>query len=79
MGNQVLVTDELHDYMVAHGMPREHADDYLRDAKRLAARVHWVEEVELLDPGDEVDDAPKRLLVVEQRVRTRGRIEADRR
>ena len=21
MGNQVLVTDELHDYMVAHGMP----------------------------------------------------------
>ncbi|MEV0285077.1 class I SAM-dependent methyltransferase [Kribbella sp. NPDC050820] len=36
MGNQVLVTDELHDYMVAHGMPLDEiATDLVNETRQL--------------------------------------------
>jgi caffeoyl-CoA O-methyltransferase len=36
MGNQVLVTDELHDYMVAHGMPLDEiARDLVEETRKL--------------------------------------------
>jgi glyoxylase-like metal-dependent hydrolase (beta-lactamase superfamily II) len=45
----------LADYMVEHGMPEAHVGDYLRESSKLAEYVHWVEDVEWVEPGDEVD------------------------
>jgi glyoxylase-like metal-dependent hydrolase (beta-lactamase superfamily II) len=45
----------LAEYMVEHGMPREHVEGSMRESARLVERVHWVEGPELLEPGDEVD------------------------
>jgi glyoxylase-like metal-dependent hydrolase (beta-lactamase superfamily II) len=45
----------LADYMVEHGMPDAHVDDYMRESSKLAEYVHWVEDVEWVEPGDEVD------------------------
>jgi glyoxylase-like metal-dependent hydrolase (beta-lactamase superfamily II) len=38
-----------------HGMPAAEVGDVVEESGRLTAAVHWVEEAELLDPGDEVD------------------------
>jgi glyoxylase-like metal-dependent hydrolase (beta-lactamase superfamily II) len=45
----------LADYMVEHGMPTAHVDDYIRESSKLAEYVHWVEDVDAVEPGDEVD------------------------
>jgi glyoxylase-like metal-dependent hydrolase (beta-lactamase superfamily II) len=45
----------LADYMVEHGMPEAHVDDYLLESSKLAEYVHWVEDVERIEPGDEID------------------------
>jgi glyoxylase-like metal-dependent hydrolase (beta-lactamase superfamily II) len=45
----------LAEYMVAHGMPVDDVEVFVADSSRLAARVHWFEEPQLLEPGDEVD------------------------
>jgi glyoxylase-like metal-dependent hydrolase (beta-lactamase superfamily II) len=45
----------LAEYMVEHGMPEAHVDEYVRESSRLAERVHWAEDVEPVEPGDEID------------------------
>jgi glyoxylase-like metal-dependent hydrolase (beta-lactamase superfamily II) len=45
----------LAEFSVEHGMPQELVDASMRDGARLAGRVHFVEDAELLEPGDFVD------------------------
>lgn len=45
----------LADYMVGHGMPEAHVDEYVRESSKLAEFVHWVEDVQPIEPGDEID------------------------
>jgi glyoxylase-like metal-dependent hydrolase (beta-lactamase superfamily II) len=42
-------------YWSSHGMPAAYVDGIARESGRLMSAVHWVEDPELLDPGDEVD------------------------
>ena len=42
-------------YWTSHGMPDLTIDGIARESERLMAAVHWVEDPELLDAGDEVD------------------------
>jgi glyoxylase-like metal-dependent hydrolase (beta-lactamase superfamily II) len=42
-------------YWTAHGVPGLTIDGIARESERLMAAVHWVEDPQLLDPGDEVD------------------------
>ena len=43
------------DYWASHGMPTETVSGIAADSDRLVAAVHWVEDPQLLDPGDELD------------------------
>jgi glyoxylase-like metal-dependent hydrolase (beta-lactamase superfamily II) len=42
-------------YWASHGMPGGTIDDLARESDRLVSAVHWFEEPELLDAGDDVD------------------------
>jgi glyoxylase-like metal-dependent hydrolase (beta-lactamase superfamily II) len=42
-------------YWASHGMPEETVSGIAADSDRLVSAVHWVEDPQLLDPGDEVD------------------------
>jgi glyoxylase-like metal-dependent hydrolase (beta-lactamase superfamily II) len=42
-------------YWSSHGMPGLTIDGIARESERLMAAVHWVEDPELLDAGDDVD------------------------
>jgi glyoxylase-like metal-dependent hydrolase (beta-lactamase superfamily II) len=43
------------EHWATHGMPRETVSGIAADSDRLVAAVHWVEDPQLLDPGDELD------------------------
>jgi glyoxylase-like metal-dependent hydrolase (beta-lactamase superfamily II) len=43
------------EYWASHGMPEETVSGIAADSDRLVSAVHWVEDPQLLDPGDEVD------------------------
>jgi glyoxylase-like metal-dependent hydrolase (beta-lactamase superfamily II) len=43
------------DYWVSHGMPAEEVSGVVRESKRMGDVVHWVEDPQLLEAGDEVD------------------------
>ena len=42
-------------YWSSHGMPGLTVDGITRESERLMAAVHWVEDPQLLDAGDEID------------------------
>jgi glyoxylase-like metal-dependent hydrolase (beta-lactamase superfamily II) len=42
-------------YWASHGMPAETVSGIAADSDRLVSAVHWVEDPQLLDPGDEID------------------------
>jgi glyoxylase-like metal-dependent hydrolase (beta-lactamase superfamily II) len=42
-------------YWAAHGLPRSIVEGIERESERLQSAVHWAEDPELLDAGDDVD------------------------
>ena len=48
-------TEQFVAYWTSHGMPEVAADGIARESDRLRAAIHWVEDPELLDAGDDVD------------------------
>ena len=42
-------------FWLGHGLPQEEFASIASDSSRLSVAVHWVEDPQLLDPGDEVD------------------------
>src|SRR3954469_21833298 len=44
--------ERLAGYMVGHGMPTAHAEEYMREDALLGGWVHWPESPQLLEPGD---------------------------
>jgi glyoxylase-like metal-dependent hydrolase (beta-lactamase superfamily II) len=42
-------------YWADHGMPRSHVQGLAQESDRLISAVHWVQDPELLEAGDEID------------------------
>jgi glyoxylase-like metal-dependent hydrolase (beta-lactamase superfamily II) len=47
--------DRFVSYWLSHGMPESFVDGIARESESLVSAVHWVEDAELLEPGDDVD------------------------